>query len=320
MIRVKLRLVPTYKKDTFGSDFPGHGSRLVCGTSGLGGIWGKIDEQESIDCMLYALGNGITSFDTSPSYSNAEELLGKALAQWKGSKPFVSTKVGRLRSDTAFDARLDYSYEGMRESILRSLELLGLETVDLLFIHEPQWVPIGKIDEILEILLSFKEAGYARMLGVGGNPSESFLPFIDNRYFQVVSTFTKMDACNLSAFEDILPITLPRGIRIYAASSLHFGLLGNRFDRFVSEGNRGYEDNISEKDIEKAVLVNDLASRNGMALPEMAQRYLFSMEEATRIVMGARKIGQVTDTIDCWKAGALSKGLFDAITGVILGD
>jgi len=315
-----LRLVPTYKEDTFSSDFPGHGSRLVCGTSGLGGIWGAVDEQESIDCMLYALENGITSFDTSPSYSNAENFLGKALTQWKGNRPFVSTKVGRLKADSAFDARLDYSARGMRESILRSLELLGVGYVDLLFLHEPQWVPMAKMDEILETLLSFRDAGYTRMLGIGGNPSKSFLPFIDNKYFGVVSTFTKMDACNLSAFEDILPRTLTQGIRIYAASSLHFGLLGNRFDHFVSEGNRGYEDNISEKDIDKAILVNELASRNGMTLPEMAQRYLFSMEEATRIVMGARKINQVKDTIDCWKTGALSKGLFDAITAVILED
>ncbi|HVS96737.1 MAG TPA: aldo/keto reductase, partial [Puia sp.] len=316
----KLRLLPTYKQDTFSSDFPGYGSRLVCGTSGLGGIWGTVDEQESIDCMLYALENGITSFDTSPSYSNAEKLLGKALAQWKGARPFVSTKVGRLQADSAFDARLDYSPGGMRESILRSLDLLGVGYVDLLFLHEPQWVPIARMGEILETLLSFREAGYTRMLGIGGNPSKAFLPFIDKKYFGVLSTFTKMDACNLSAFKEILPTTLTQGISIYAASSLHFGLLGNRFDHFVSEGNRGFEDNISEKDIEKAILVNDLAFRNGMALPEMAQRYLFSMEEATRIVMGARKISQVKDTVDCWKSGALSKELFDAITAVILKD
>ena len=315
-----MKLIPTYKSDIFKSDFPGYGSRLVYGTSGLGGVWGKVDEQESIDCILIALENDITSFDTSPSYSNAELFLGKALAKWKGKKPFVSTKVGRLKADTAFDARLDYSPGGMRESLMRSLDLMGLDNVDLLFLHEPQWVPLDKIGEILETLLSFKDEGYTKMLGIGGNPSKSFEPYIHNKYFQVISSFTKMDACNLSAFENILPKTIPQHISFYAASSLHFGLLGNRFAHFVAEGNSGYEDNISIKDIERSVLVNELASRNGMALPEIAQRYLFSIEEATRVVMGARKINQITDTIACWKEGALCKSLFDEITQIILSD
>ncbi len=313
-----MKLTPTYKADIYKSAFPAYGSRLVYGTSGLGGVWGNVDEQESIDCILYALENDISSFDTAPSYSNAEFFLGKALAKWKGKKPFVSTKVGRLKADTAFDAKLDYSPKGMRESLMRSLDLLGLGYVDLLFLHEPQWVPIDRINEILETLLSFKEEGYTKTLGIGGNPSRSFEPYIDNKYFEVISSFTKLDACNLSAFDEILPKTIPQHISFYAASSLHFGLLGNRFEQFVAEGNKGYEDNISLKDIEKAVCVNELALRNGIPLAEIAQRYLFSVEEATRVVMGARKFSEIRDTISCWKAGALSKSLFDEITQVIL--
>ena len=313
-----MRLVPTYKSDIYASDFLGHGSRLVCGTSGLGGVWGPVDEEESIDCILYALENGITSFDTSPSYSNAEAYLGRALEKWKNEKPFISTKVGRLKADTAFDVKLDYSPKGMRESLMRSLDLLGLDKVDLLFLHEPQWVPLERMDEILEAFLSFKEDGYADMLGIGGNPSKSFQPFVTNKYFQVISSFTKMDACNLSAFDEILPITLPQHISFYAASSLHFALLGDRFQQFATNGNKGFEDNISIKDIEIAMRINTLALESGMQLAEMAQRYLFSITEATRVVMGARKFDQVTDTISYWKAGALDKALFDEITQTIL--
>lgn len=312
-----MKLNPTYKADIFKSDFPGKGSRLVCGTSGLGGVWGRVDEQESIDCILYALEQGISSFDTSPSYGHAEIYLGKALAKWKNEKPFISTKVGRLKAHTAFDVKLDYSPKGMRESLMRSLDQLGMERVDLLFLHEPQWVPLERIEEILEVLLSFKEEGYANMLGIGGNPSASFEPFISNKYFEVISSFTRMDACNLSAFDEILPITIPQHISFYAASSLHFALLGNRFDQFVANGNKGYEDNVSIKDIQHAVRVNALAMESGMKLSEMAQRYLFSISEAARVVIGARKFDQITDTLACWKAGALPENLFQKITQLI---
>ena len=106
---------PTYKQDIYTGEFPAHGSRLVFGTSGLGGVWGEVAESESIDCILYALENGITSFDTAPSYSDAELYLGKALQQWKGMKPFVSTKVGRKKADSAFDAKLDYIREFLND-------------------------------------------------------------------------------------------------------------------------------------------------------------------------------------------------------------
>jgi len=315
-----MKLTPTYKAAVHTSDFPGYGSRLVCGTSGLGGVWGKVDEQESIDCMLYALENDISCFDTSPSYGNAEAYLGKALAKWKNEKPYISTKVGRLKADTAFDVKLDYSPVAMRDSLMTSLDLLGLERVDLLFLHEPQWVPLDKIHEILDTLLFFKEEGYTAMLGIGGNPTISFQPYINSKYFQVISSFTKMDACNLSAFTEILPVTTQQHIAFYAASSLHFGLLGNRFEQFVANGNKGYEDNISLQDIENAVLVNTYAEKSGIPLAEMAQRYLFSIAEASRVVMGAGKWDQMTDTIAYWKAGALSEKMFDEITEIIVKD
>lgn len=315
---MELNQYPTYKADISQSDFPGHGSRLVCGTSGLGGVWGKVDEAESIDCILYALENGVTSFDTAPSYGNAEVYLGKALAKWHKEKPFVSTKIGRLKADTAFDARLDYSISGMRESLMRSLDLLKLDSVDLLFLHEPQWVPIERIEEMLELLVSFREAGYTKMLGIGGNPSPSFMPYIDQHYFQVISSFTKMDACNLSAFKDILPATIPQKIFFYAASSLHFGLLGSRYEQFTKEGNAGFESNVSIRDIETAALVHQLADKEGIPLAELALRYLFSINEASRVVAGPRTIKEITDTIACWKKGALTETLFNEITAIIL--
>ena len=311
-----MSLKPTYKADIYQSNIPFYGSRLVFGTSGLGGVWGEAQENESIECILYALENGITSFDTAPSYSNAEIYLGKALKQWKGVQPFISTKVGRLKSDSAFDAKLDYSPKGMKESLKRSMDLLGVDKVNLLFLHEPQWVPLDRIEEILETLLSLKEDGYTDLLGIGGNPPKSFIPYINNKYFQVTSSFCKMDACNLSAFTELLPITLKENIIVYAASSLHFSLLGNRFEQFIKQ-HPGYSE-ISDADIKNALKVNEVAKKNNVSLSTLSQRYLFSVEEASRVVIGARKIDQIKSTVQDWKAGALPEVLFNEITEIIL--
>ena len=309
-----MKFYPTYKANIYESKFPAYGSRLVYGTSGLGGIWGKVNEPESIDCILYALENEITSFDSAPSYNNAELYLGKALKQWRGNVPFVSTKVGRLRGDTAFNAKLDYSSQGMKESVLRSLDVLGLDKVNLLFLHEPQWVPLDKIEEILETFLSFKEQGFAEMLGIGGNPSSAFMPYVNNKYFDAISTFCMMDACNLSAFNEIIPTTLKENISVYAASSLHFSLLGNRFEQYTKEDSGIAE--ISKIDIQNTIHVNELAKKYGLPLATLAQRYLFSIEEAARVGMGGRRCRQKQGSVSHWKAGALPKNIFDEISGI----
>jgi aryl-alcohol dehydrogenase-like predicted oxidoreductase len=317
MTTTKNVLKPTYKSDIYSSSFDGKGSRLVYGTSGLGGVWGEVDARESVDCLLYAFENGITSLDTSPSYSNSELFVGKALAEWKGERPFISTKVGRLQSASAFEAKLDYSAQGMNDSVNRSLDLLGVESVDLLFLHEPQWAPLDRIEEIIDTLQSFKADGKVKMLGIGGNPSVEFRPYIKGDIFQVVSTFCRMDACNLAAFDEEVQIYKSENIAVYAASALHFSLLGNRFDAYTQNLPTDTE-YITDKEIQIAIKVNEIAKKHAISLPTLAQRYLFSIEEATRVVMGARKIYQIENTISDWKQGSLPEAVFNEITKAIL--
>jgi aryl-alcohol dehydrogenase-like predicted oxidoreductase len=311
-----MTIAPTFKPDIFANKYPLYGSRLVYGTSGLGGVWGKVDQEESINCILYALEHGISSFDTAPSYSNAEYYLGKALARWNGKKPFVSTKVGRLKADTAFDVKLDYSPGAMKESVMRSIDLLGVEKIDLLFLHEPQFVPVNNIEMVLETIISLKEEGMADMLGIGGNPTAQFLPFMKSKYFGFISSFCKMDACNLSAFSDLLPVTAKEGIGVYAASPLHFALLGNRFHFYTN-----YQPDIKEisrSDIDNALILNTLAEKYDLSLASLSQRFLFSVEEADRIVVGAKRMREIKNTIEDWNCGALPREIFDEIVAVNL--
>ncbi|MEH0152655.1 aldo/keto reductase [Limibacter armeniacum] len=307
---------PVYKQDIYqDNDAFSHGSRLVLGTSGLGGVWGPVDEQESIDCILYALENGILSMDSAPSYSRAEAFLGKALRQWKGEKPYISTKVGRLVAEKADEYHLDYTHEGMIRSVECSLETIGVEQVDLLFLHEPHLVPFERKDEIIETLRYIKEKGWARKIGVGGNPVDEFYPFLDSGLFEVVSGFTKMDACNMSAFEKDIPYFQQKGIAYYAASALHMGLLGRRYEEYCEQ--RPNNEWISNRDVDVAIKVKPIADELGIDIAELGLRYVLSVKEADRVVIGARKSYQVQNTIDFWQKGALSEEIFQKITDAI---
>lgn len=306
---------PTYiEQYKYSAAFNG-ASRLVYGTSGLGGVWGEVVKQESIDALLYALENGISVLDTAPSYANAQTYIGLALKQWDGPLPFISTKVGRLRAEDAHSFKLDYSKEGMQRSMEESLQLMGLDKVNLLFLHEPQLVPLDEMDRILETLQSFKEQGLTDLVGVGGNPTSEFMPYVTKENFDVVSGFLHLDACNLTALDDQIPQFQQEGIAYYAASALHFSLLGNRFERYSTQAPDEW---ISAADQAAAKAVHALAKKYDMPLPTMAQRYLFSVAEADRVVVGARTPQQIQSTLSDWNTGKLPEDLFDEISDVIL--
>lgn len=307
---------PTYKNSDyrFTNKFNG-GSRLVLGTSGLGGVWGEVDERESIDALLYALENGIEVIDTAPSYNMAQEYTGKALQEWNGKRPFLSTKIGRLKANKADEIYLDYSAEGMRKSMDESLELLGVDYIDLLFLHEPQLVPIENMESIMSTLRSFQDEGLVGMLGIGGNPNDKFWPYVTKDYFDVVSSFLKMNACSLVGFEHDIPKFIKEGLAIYAASSLHMGLLGSKFNEYAE--NPPETEWIWRDHVENAMKVNQIAQDHDMTLTDLALRFLFSIQEADRVVLGPKTMDEVSESLSIWEKGPLSKEIFDQVTSIL---
>ncbi|NRB47261.1 MAG: aldo/keto reductase [Saprospiraceae bacterium] len=291
------------------------GGRLVYGTSGLGGVWGEVVKRDSIDALLYAFEQGILVLDTAPSYANAQLYTGLALKEWQGPLPFISTKVGRLRAEDAHTTITDYSPEGMKRSFHDSLETLGVSKVDLLFLHEPQLVPMDQIETILDTLKGFRAEGLTDLIGVGGNPTPEFMPYIVKENFDVVSGFLHLDACNLTALDEQIPHFQQEQIAYYAASALHFSLLGNRFPIYSTQEPDEW---ISEADQAAAKAVKAIADELGMSLPSLVQRYLFSIKEADRVVMGARTLQQIEATVADWRAGVLSEDLFQRITDTII--
>jgi len=306
---------PTYAKNYLSSRFD-RGPRLVLGTSGLGGVWGPINEGDSTKTILHALESNICSIDTAPSYANAEAIVGKALSQWKGIRPYISTKVGRLKAYDAHTMKTDYSDDGLRISLEQSLTTLGVDFIDLLFLHEPQLVPKEDISRILSCLLHFQARGMICKIGVGGNMPEYFRPFMGNAQFEVVSGFLRMNACNLDAFRYDTVFFLERGVMYYNASTLHFGLLGDKFFRYRNnfENERSW---LKESDLNAAEQLKKTARKYAMPLSTLAFRYAISIEEADKVVIGATKMNELDALLEAWKMGPLPFEIFEEITDSI---
>ena len=208
--------------------------RCVLGTVGLGGVWGKVNPQESVNTLLTALESGISAIDTAPAYGDAEAYVGEALHLWHGERPKISTKVGRLKSYAADEGHYDYSDSGMQRSVEQSLRTLGVSELDILFLHDPDAIEPRQADRVIESLLAFKKKGYTRQVGLGGNPPMWFQPYLKPEIFDVLMEFNKLNACSIVALEENLPFCNSNQMKYFAASPLNMGLLGSNYEAFTT--------------------------------------------------------------------------------------
>lgn len=297
---------PTYRHN---GTVPG----LVLGTAGLGGVWGDIDRQESVEAILFALDNGVERLDTAPAYRDAEAIVGQALRQWSGPRPLVSTKVGKLRADTADERTNDYEPESMHRSIAQSQEALGTAQLDLLFLHEPEQVPASAIPEVIDFMQKTRQNGAAAKIGLGGVVPAAYHAAIRQGTFDVVMSYNNLNAACLDGLEEDIPLFRRHGLTTYQGSALYMGLLGNRFEKYQQNPPAW----IPKAAVARARHANELAQRLGMKLPELAHRYLLSMQEVDYLVLGARNVSQLKATLTDCRAERLEESVFEELTDMI---
>lgn len=124
------------------------------------------------DILDTAFSHGLNAIDTSPYYGPLEEILGEALAKIAYSRDqyYICTKAGRIRLD-----EFDYSAQNVRRSVERSIERLGATYLDLVYMHDIEFVSESDIFGALRELARLKRQGLVRNIGVSGYPVDFLL-------------------------------------------------------------------------------------------------------------------------------------------------
>jgi aryl-alcohol dehydrogenase-like predicted oxidoreductase len=123
-------------------------------------------EEESARLLNAVLDLGINYIDTAPAYGLSEERIGRALAA-RRDEFVVSTKVGETFESGR--SSFDFSAEAVRRSVHRSLERLGRERLDLVFIHSSgEDKAILRETDAAATLLELREAGLITAIGFSG--------------------------------------------------------------------------------------------------------------------------------------------------------
>lgn len=119
------------------------------------------------DVVEKAFDMGLNAIDTSPYYGPSEELLGNALKEIKFNRDqyYICTKAGRIQLN-----EFDYSRDNVRKSVERSLDRLHTSYLDLVYMHDIEFVEEEMIYEALRELKLLKQQGKIRNFGISGYP------------------------------------------------------------------------------------------------------------------------------------------------------
>jgi aryl-alcohol dehydrogenase-like predicted oxidoreductase len=146
-------------------------SEIGFGAWQIGGDWGRVDDRASIDTLHYAFDKGINFVDTAELYGNghSEEVVGRALHEWKGSKIYVATKVRPIAwpqpSDDQPQMRGRFPEWYVRDNLEKSLKRLGVERIDLYQLHS--FMPSAMVElDWLEMLNKLRREGKIDRIGV----------------------------------------------------------------------------------------------------------------------------------------------------------
>ncbi|MBO0916410.1 aldo/keto reductase, partial [Streptomyces laculatispora] len=201
-------------------------TELSFGAAAIGNLFSAVEPERATAAVDAAWDEGIRYFDTAPHYGLglSERRLGEALRARPRDSYVLSTKVGRvldplpdggpeqsegLSEGFAVRAthrrRWDFSAAGVRRSIEDSLQRLGLDRIDIAYLHDPDDHAEAAFHEAYPELEKLRAEGVIGAIGAGMNQTAMLTRFVRDTDADVVLCAGRYTLLDQSALTDLLP-------------------------------------------------------------------------------------------------------------------
>ena len=199
---------------------------LSFGASSLGAEFRDVSLDEVMQSTKTALDLGMNFIDTSPFYGRgmSEIMLGLGLKGIPRDSYLLGTKLGRYS-----DVHFDFSPKRVEESVHISLQRLKTDHLDVLLLHDVEFVSLPQIwEETLPALLKLKEQGKARAIGFSCYPMKTFNTVLDHIEDDIdcLLAYNRYTLQNVT-FTELLPRLEAKGIGAIGAGPFSARLLTN---------------------------------------------------------------------------------------------
>ncbi|MFF2050815.1 aldo/keto reductase [Leifsonia sp. NPDC058194] len=253
---------------------------------------------------------GIRYFDTAPHYGLgvSEERLGAGLREHPRDDYVLSTKVGRVlepnpdyrpgdtdianlfATPATLRRRFDYSRDGVLRSVEDSLRRLGVDRIDVLFVHDPDEHEREALDGAFPALEELRSQGVIRSYGAGMNQSAMLTRFVRETDLDIVMCAGRYTLLDHGAEADLLPAALERGVSVAVAAVFNSGILAT--DRPLATARFDYGAAPAAL-VERADRIADIAEPYGVTVPQLAVQFPLRNPAVSTVVMGADSAAQI---------------------------
>lgn len=272
-------------------------TRLGLGTAPLGG-WPVETDPAVADATIQAAWDaGIRFFDTAPLYGHglSETWLGQKLSKLPREEFSVATKVGRLlravepeepslfHGTPPVNPVYDFSYEGTVQSYQESLGRMGLDSVDIAHIHDPDDYYQDALDGARRALRDLKAAGRIRAVSAGMNQAGMLTDFARTGDFDCFLLAGRYTLLEQGALDNLLPECLDRGISVITGGVFNSGVLIDP-DR---QAYYNYADAAPDI-VERARRIGTVCARHGIPVKAAALQFPLGHPAVACVLTGAR--------------------------------
>jgi D-threo-aldose 1-dehydrogenase len=305
-------------------------SSLGLGCAQLGGLYQAVSEAEARAIVDAAWGLGIRYFDTAPyyGYTLSERRLGDALRGRPRGSYVISTKVGRLmRADAGvqpgesgwaeplpFRPHFDYSHDGVLRSHDDSLQRLGMDRVDILYVHDIGRVTHGAAHQHyweqlthgggFRALERLRGEGSVGAIGLGVNEWEVAADALDACDLDCTLLAGRYTLLEQAALAPLLDRCAQRGVGI---------VIGGPFNSGILAGTRKFNYEDAPADIVARVeAIEAICRQHDAPLQAAALQFPMAHPAVVSCIPGAQSPAQLRQNA-AWFAQPLPAALWQAL-------
>jgi D-threo-aldose 1-dehydrogenase len=282
-------------------------SEISLGCAQLGNLYHEVSDAEARATVDAAWELGVRYFDTAPHYGLglSERRLGSAMASHPRNAFVLSSKVGRLLEPVDVAGRWDdqgfvvpathrrvwdFSRDGIRRSLDGSLERLGLDQLDIVYLHDPDdhWSDV--LASGYPALDELRAEGIVSAIGAGMNQAAMLADLVRHTDVDVVMLAGRYTLIEQDSLDELLPLCAERGVAIVAAGVFNSGLLARPHPPPHAKYN--YDDAPPEL-VVRAREIARVCERHGTTLPAAALAFPLAHPAVVSVCVGARSAEQM---------------------------
>ncbi|WP_218184965.1 aldo/keto reductase [Paenibacillus sp. 1_12] len=251
-------------------------------------------EENALATIRAAFASPINFLDTAAAYGDgeSERRIGKVIKE-NGGLPLgfvLATKADRCLQTG------DFSGEQIKRSIEGSLDRLGLDCLQYVYIHDPEHTTFENVmgpGGPLEVLKNFKDQGVIHHIGMSGGPIQMLIRYIETGEFSAVETHNRYTLLNRSA-EPLLDVASRLGVAVINAAPYGSGMLAKGPDAYARYA---YSD-APPLLLERARLFVTVCQKYDVPLAAAALQFSMRDPRVTSTVVGMTKPERVTQTLE----------------------